>query len=174
MCTWISQWFLANKLFLFFKNNFTINHCQFIHYKSHLKPFLSYPPCIVHREYFSIIFNVKKVHTILNKILYLGHCMENSRVLLRDCLVTNQTTLWHCEGTALVLVGHLSGHILFQFLKENSDFDSDAKILVDFIPILCFIKQVCQTNHSTACGIKLFTVVNDFTILLPRVFDTPP
>jgi hypothetical protein len=45
----------------FFKNNVTrINHCMFIHHKSHLKPFLSYLPCIVHREYFSIIFNVKK------------------------------------------------------------------------------------------------------------------
>jgi hypothetical protein len=56
VCTWISQWFLAEKLFLFFKNNFTrINHCKFIHHKSHLKPFISYIPCIVHREYFSII-----------------------------------------------------------------------------------------------------------------------
>ncbi len=61
MCTWISQWFLTKKLFLFFKNNLTrINHCKFIYHKSHLKPFLSYLPCIVHREYFSIIFNAKK------------------------------------------------------------------------------------------------------------------
>ncbi len=37
-----------------------INHCKFIHHKSHLKPFLSYLPCIVCKEYFSIIFNVKK------------------------------------------------------------------------------------------------------------------
>jgi hypothetical protein len=59
--TWISQWFLTNFLFLFFKNNFTrINHCKFICHKSHFKPFLSYLPCIVCREYFSIIFNVKK------------------------------------------------------------------------------------------------------------------
>jgi len=59
--TWISQWFLAKFLFLFFKYNFTrINHCKFIHHKSHLKPFLSYLPCIVCREYFSIIFNLKK------------------------------------------------------------------------------------------------------------------
>ncbi len=59
--TWISQWFFAKKLFLFFKNNFTrINHCMFIQHKSHLKPFLSYLPCTVCREYFSIIFNVKK------------------------------------------------------------------------------------------------------------------
>ncbi len=43
----------------FFKNNFTkINHCKFIHHKNHLKPFLSYLPCIVRREYFSIFFNV--------------------------------------------------------------------------------------------------------------------
>jgi hypothetical protein len=52
---------LSKKLFLFFKNNFTrINHWKFIHHQSHLKPFLSYLACIVHREYFSIIFNVKK------------------------------------------------------------------------------------------------------------------
>ncbi len=49
------------KLFLFFKNNFKRNnHYKFIHHKSYLKPFLSYLPCIVRREYFSIIFNVKK------------------------------------------------------------------------------------------------------------------
>ncbi len=41
---------------LFYKNN----RCKFIHHKSHLKPFLSYLPCQVRREYFSIIFNVKK------------------------------------------------------------------------------------------------------------------
>jgi len=59
--TWVSQWFLANILFLFFKNNFTkINHCKFIHHNRHLKPFVSYLPCIVCREYFSIIFNVKE------------------------------------------------------------------------------------------------------------------
>ncbi len=52
--------FWQKKLFLFFKNNFTkINHCMPIHPKSHLKPFLSYLPCFVRREYFSIIFNVK-------------------------------------------------------------------------------------------------------------------
>jgi hypothetical protein len=59
--TWISQWFLAKKLFLFFKNSFTrFNYCKFIHHKGHLKPFLSYLPCIVHRKYYSIIFNVLK------------------------------------------------------------------------------------------------------------------
>ncbi len=61
VCTWISQWFLEKYFFSLFKNNFTrINHCIFIHHKTHLKPLLSYLPCIVHREYFSIIFNVKK------------------------------------------------------------------------------------------------------------------
>ncbi len=53
--------FWQKKLFLFFNNNFTrINHFKFIQYKSHHKPFLSYLPCVVCREYFSIIFNVKK------------------------------------------------------------------------------------------------------------------
>ena len=59
-------------LFLFFKNNLTrINHCKFVRHKSHLRPFLSYLPCIVHREYFSIIFNVKKC--TLYSIKY-GNC----------------------------------------------------------------------------------------------------
>jgi hypothetical protein len=31
-----------------------------MHHKSYLKPFLSYLPCIVLREYFSIIFKAKK------------------------------------------------------------------------------------------------------------------
>ncbi len=35
--------------------------------KRHLKPFLSYLPCIVCREYFSIIFNVKKCALYLIK-----------------------------------------------------------------------------------------------------------
>jgi hypothetical protein len=53
--------FWQKKNFLFFKNNFTrINHCKFIHHKSHLKPFPSYLPCTVWKEYFSIILNVKK------------------------------------------------------------------------------------------------------------------
>ncbi len=48
--TWMSQWFLAKKIFLFFKNNFTsINHCKFTYHKSHLKLFLSYLPWIVCR-----------------------------------------------------------------------------------------------------------------------------
>jgi len=59
--TWISQWFLAKKIFLLFNYNFArINHCKFIYYKGHLKPFLSYLRGIVRREYFSIIFSVKK------------------------------------------------------------------------------------------------------------------
>ncbi len=74
---WNSQWFKKKKLFLFFKKKFTrINPCKFIHHKSPLKLFLSYLQCIVHREYFSIIFNVKKcaLYSIkygIKKYLYL-------------------------------------------------------------------------------------------------------
>ncbi len=61
LSTWISQWFLAKKIIFIFKNNITrINHCKFIHHKRHLKPFLSYLLCIMCREYFSMIFNVRK------------------------------------------------------------------------------------------------------------------
>jgi hypothetical protein len=59
----------GKKLSLLFKNNFKRNnHCKFIHHKSYLKPFLSNLPCIVCRESFSIIFNVKK--RILYSIKY--------------------------------------------------------------------------------------------------------
>jgi hypothetical protein len=76
--TWIPQWFLAKFLFLFFKNNFTrINHCMFIHHKSHLKPFLNYLPCKVHREYFSIIFNVKKCTLYSEKYGNISLCFFN-------------------------------------------------------------------------------------------------
>ncbi len=68
MRTQISRWFWAKNIFLFFKNNFKRNnHCKFIHHKSYHKPFLSYLPCIVLREYFSIIFNVKKCALYLIK-----------------------------------------------------------------------------------------------------------
>jgi hypothetical protein len=59
---------LSNFYFLLFKNNFTrINHCSFIHHKSHLKPFVRYLPSIACREYFSIIFNAKKCALYLIK-----------------------------------------------------------------------------------------------------------
>ncbi len=68
--TWISQWFLAKKNFNDkFKRN---NHCKFIHHNSYLKPFLRYPHCIVRREYFSIIFNVKKCTLYLIKYCKYG------------------------------------------------------------------------------------------------------
>ena len=61
--TWISQWFLAKNFFYFSRKISKINnHCKYIHHKSYLKPFLSYLPCIVQREYFSVIFNQKSVH----------------------------------------------------------------------------------------------------------------
>ncbi len=53
----------GQKIIFIFKNNFKRNnHCKFIHHKSYVKPFLSYLLCIVCREYFSTIFNVKSVH----------------------------------------------------------------------------------------------------------------
>jgi hypothetical protein len=51
-------------LWNFFKTNC---YCKFNHHRSYLKPFLSYLPCIVHREYLSIIFNVKKCALYLIK-----------------------------------------------------------------------------------------------------------
>ncbi len=76
---------IFGKNFIYFiKNNFTIiNPCKFIHHKSHLKPFVSYLPCTVHREYFSIIFNAKKVCTILDKItVSLGNTQMKKKKLI--------------------------------------------------------------------------------------------
>ncbi len=59
--TWNFEMSFGKEIILIFKNNFTrINLCMFIHHKSHLKPFLSYLLCIVRREYFIIMFNVKE------------------------------------------------------------------------------------------------------------------
>ncbi len=53
--------FWQNIFILFLKHNFIrTNHSKFIHHKRHLIPSLSYLAFIVRREYFSIIFNVKK------------------------------------------------------------------------------------------------------------------
>ncbi len=71
--------FWQKKLFLFFKNNFTrFNHCKFIHNKSHLKPFLNYLPSIMCREYFSIIFNVRKC--TLYSIKYSSYIWQRGQV----------------------------------------------------------------------------------------------
>ncbi len=70
--------FWQKKLILFFKNTFTrINHYKFIHHRSHLKPFLSCLPCIVRREYFSIIFHVKKcaLYSIKYGMSFSGTCL---------------------------------------------------------------------------------------------------
>ncbi len=73
--TWISQWFLAKKLSLFFKNNFTrINHCKFIHHKKHLKPISQLPSIYSVPGKFQHHFQCKKVHTILEKICYSVEC----------------------------------------------------------------------------------------------------
>jgi len=59
VCTLISQWFLAKKNYFYFSKiisqEFIIASLFII--KAILIPFLSYLPCIVHRKYFSIIFN---------------------------------------------------------------------------------------------------------------------
>jgi hypothetical protein len=50
----------GKKNYYYFSRIISQDHCKFIHHKSHLKPFLSYLPCMVRREYFSITFNAKK------------------------------------------------------------------------------------------------------------------
>ena len=86
-------------LFLFFKNNFPkINHCKFIYHKSHLKPFLSFLPCIMCWEYLSIIFNVKKCvlysikyGIIVKKLFGMFECLFPSLVDKTDPIIQKLT-----------------------------------------------------------------------------------
>ncbi len=74
--TWISQQFLAKKIFLFFKYNYTrINRCKFIHHKCHLKPFLTQLPSSMYsvQGIFQHHFQCRNIRNILDKIQYLGY-----------------------------------------------------------------------------------------------------
>jgi hypothetical protein len=104
VCTWSSQWFSTKKIILFFKNNLTrINHCKLIHHKSHLKPFLSYLPCIVCIEYFRIIFNVKKCALYLIKYnIVLSNLTIDLRMMsgmLDYCAIAAAQLTSTCRGT---------------------------------------------------------------------------
>ncbi len=87
------------KIFLFFKNNFPkINHCKFIYHKSHLTAYLSFLPCIVCREYLSIIFNVKKCvlysikyGIIVKKLFGMFECLFPSLVDKTDPIIQKLT-----------------------------------------------------------------------------------
>ncbi len=62
MIFWQKKYFYISRLI-----SQEFNHCKFIHHKSHFEPFLSYLPCIVCREYFSIILNIKQCALYLTK-----------------------------------------------------------------------------------------------------------
>ncbi len=109
----------GKKLFLFFKNNLTrINHCILIHHKSHLKPLLSYLQSIVHREYFSIIFNVKKcaLYSIkYGKILHtIQNLSKNSHCKFVGSLASHGSTL----------VEHLPPHSKVKGLSPSNATDT--------------------------------------------------
>jgi hypothetical protein len=71
----------VNKLDLTWKQSFLIN----------LKPFLIYLQCIVHREYFSIIFNVKKC------ALYLIKYGRSNFLMKNICLQVSEKIVWWCH-----------------------------------------------------------------------------
>ncbi len=76
----------GKKLILFFKNNFTrINHCKFIHHRSH--EILSQLPSMYSVQgIFQHHFICKKVHIILDKIRYVNEstmyicCIHNKNL----------------------------------------------------------------------------------------------
>jgi hypothetical protein len=78
--------------------------------KSHLQPFLSYLPCIVHREYFSIIFNVKKWALYFIKcIIYSqsGKMPLNWKVQLqREMKLINAKWKWNNEKGVIMALYH--------------------------------------------------------------------
>jgi hypothetical protein len=131
-------------------NNFArINHCKFIHYTSQLNPFLSYLPCIVRREYFSIIFYVKKC--TLYSIKY-GMCMSGikseHRVLLNTwwllnsfcslLFIQNDTNNWQIFGVAFhdtpqsKPFGFRGSKFCFHFSFVPFNFDQNRNALDSF------------------------------------------
>jgi hypothetical protein len=94
---WILQWFLAKNYFYFSRIiSQELIIASFIHHKSHLKTLLSYLPCIVRREYFSIIFNVNKrtlysikygTHHTIQKVIFIN--LPSSMSFLWKTLVYN-------------------------------------------------------------------------------------
>jgi hypothetical protein len=121
---------------IFFKNNFTrINHCKFTHHKSHLKPFVSYLPCIVRREYFSIIFNAKKC--TLYSIKY-GNFNKNLSIVFLKCLTIMNLTTHNLMNSFLTEKGPN-----YQKIKFNHRHLSNIDCLMAHTACLvCFISTV--------------------------------
>ncbi len=93
-----------------------INHCKFVHHKSHLKPFLSYLPWIVRREYFSIICNVKKCTLYSIKYgTYLFIKLFKQLTFYRTQLIPEQ------QNKKILLISELaySGSVIIG-IKQNS------------------------------------------------------
>jgi hypothetical protein len=67
-------------------NNVSINQIPCLVESTLLKPYLSYLPCIVHREFFSIIFNVKKCAPYLIK--YSTHACYKNKENRREIKMT--------------------------------------------------------------------------------------
>ncbi len=103
--------FWQKKLFLFIKNNFKrINIASLFIIKSYLKPFLSYLPCIVHREYFSIIFNVKKcaLYSIKYGRWFFWLIFSPSINSLKKPSWTNAASDWHLNIELQETPDHIS------------------------------------------------------------------
>ncbi len=111
VCTWNSQWFLAKKIFLFSRiiSQDLMNPGKFIHHKSHLKAFLRYLPCIVRREYFSIIFNVKKCALYLIKYgISYGYPLLSPEKFDQQSNLSPMPKCFHSHAQSLTLSPFLS------------------------------------------------------------------
>ncbi len=149
---------------LFMKNNFTrINHCKFIHHKSHLKPLLSYLPCIVHREYLSIIFNVKKERTILNKIRYL--------LLQLAIVIWGDRKFFILKSHGLVKLPHPNCLCIWALRYWFAIYLCGSVGIFGFTKtyyILCFSNKICWANFLTLDSVfnrKVQVVVSHFWYL---------
>ncbi len=130
--TWISHWYLANFFILFFKNNFKRNnHWKFIHHKSYLKPFISYLPFIVRREYFSIIFNAKKCALYLMGSIVGDKCRVSKVHIVFDHNWRNQ--ILHKWAKILHKLAHLWSNIWN--INKNTNIWLDGAI--QLMPVSC-------------------------------------
>jgi hypothetical protein len=128
---------------IFFKNNFTrINHCKFTHHKSHLKPFVSYLPCIVCREYFSIILNAKKC--TLYSIKY-GNFNKNLSIVFLKCLTIMNLTSHNLTNSVLTEKG--SKYLIIKFNhRQLSNIDC---LMARTACLVCFIRTVNDCSKKS-------------------------
>ena len=146
---------------------------------SHLKPFLSYLPCIMCREYFSIIFNKIK-YLAINKV-YCWSLNFNCKYISKLCVTVYHvfmcTVNYHSEqykyNKAFIQIGHFikltfvhwNTFKLPYFIEYSAHFlhENDAEIF----PVHCTWK-VAEKGFKIAFMMNKLAMIISFAIILEK------